>query len=205
MFNVQKVVVLDKNIDEDKFISLVAAAESGSNHPISKSIQKYYNKEIDTNSINSIKEISGKGIEAIIDNRKILVGNEKLINIPKDISIDDIGTILYVEIDNKFAGYIVISDELKKDSKKTIKDLKDIGIKKTIMLTGDLEKVSKKVGKDLGLDEVYTNLLPQDKVSKFEEIIENKKSKGNVVFVGDGINDAPVLARADVGILIWYF
>lgn len=200
VFNVQKVVVLDKNIDEDKFISLVAAAESGSNHPISKSIQKYYNKEIDTNSINSIKEISGKGIEAVIDNRKILVGNEKLINIPKDISIDDIGTILYVEIDNKFAGYIVISDELKKDSKKTIKDLKDIGIKKTIMLTGDLEKVSKKVGKDLGLDEVYTNLLPQDKVSKFEEIIENKKSKGNVVFVGDGINDAPVLARADVGI-----
>ena len=200
VFNVQKVVVLDKNIDEDKFISLVAAAESGSNHPISKSIQKYYNKEIDTNSINSIKEISGKGIEAIIDNRKILVGNEKLINIPKDISIDDIGTILYVEIDNKFAGYIVISDELKKDSKKTIKDLKDIGIKKTIMLTGDLEKVSKKVGKDLDLDEVYTNLLPQDKVSKFEEIIENKKSKGNVVFVGDGINDAPVLARADVGI-----
>lgn len=200
VFNVQKVVVLDKNIDENKFISLVAAAESGSNHPISKSIQKYYNKEIDTNSINSIKEISGKGIEAIIDNRKILVGNEKLINIPKDISIDDIGTILYVEIDNKFAGYIVISDELKKDSKKTIKDLKDIGIKKTIMLTGDLEKVSKKVGKDLDLDEVYTNLLPQDKVSKFEEIIENKKSKGNVVFVGDGINDAPVLARADVGI-----
>lgn len=200
VFNVQKVVVLDKNIDEDTFISLVAAAESGSNHPISKSIQKYYNKEIDTNSINSIKEISGKGIEAIIDNRKILVGNEKLINILKDISIDDIGTILYVEIDNKFAGYIVISDELKKDSKKTIKDLKDIGIKKTIMLTGDLEKVSKKVGKDLGLDEVYTNLLPQDKVSKFEEIIENKKSKGNVVFVGDGINDAPVLARADVGI-----
>ena len=200
VFNVQKVVVLDKNIDEDKFISLVAAAESGSNHPISKSIQKYYNKEIQTNSINSIKEISGKGIEAIIDNRKILVGNEKLINIPKDISIDDIGTILYVEIDNKFAGYIVISDELKKDSKKTIKDLKDIGIKKAIMLTGDLEKVSKKVGKDLGLDEVYTNLLPQDKVSKFEEIIENKKSKGDVVFVGDGINDAPVLARADVGI-----
>ena len=200
VFNVQKVVVLDKNIDEDKFISLAAAAESGSNHPISKSIQKYYNKEIDTNSINSIKEISGKGIEAIIENRKILVGNEKLINIPKDISINDIGTILYVEIDNKFAGYIVISDELKKDSKKTIKDLKDIGIKKTIMLTGDLEKVSKKVGKDLGLDEVYTNLLPQDKVSKFEEIIENKKSKGDVVFVGDGINDAPVLARADVGI-----
>ena len=200
VFNVQKVIVIDKNIKEDEFISLVAMAESGSNHPISKSIQKYYNKEIDTNSINSIKEISGKGIEAIIDNRKILVGNEKLINIPKDISIDDIGTILYVEIDNKFAGYIVISDELKKDSKKTIKDLKDIGIKKTIMLTGDLEKVSKKVGKDLGLDEVYTNLLPQDKVSKFEEIIENKKSKGNVVFVGDGINDAPVLARADVGI-----
>ena len=200
VFNVQKVIVVDKNIKEDKFISLVAMAESGSNHPISKSIQKYYNKEINTNSINSIKEISGKGIEAVIDNKKILVGNEKLINVPKNISIDDIGTILYVKIDNKFTGYIIISDEIKKDSQKAIKGLKNMGIKKTIMLTGDVEKVAKKVGEDLGIDEIYTNLLPQDKVSKFEEIIKNKISKGNVVFVGDGINDAPVLARADVGI-----
>ena len=200
VFNVQKVIVVDKNIKEDKFISLVAMAESGSNHPISKSIQKYYNKEINTNSINSIKEISGKGIEAVIDNKKILVGNEKLINVPKNISIDDIGTILYLEIDNKFTGYIIISDEIKKDSQKAIKGLKNMGIKKTIMLTGDVEKVAKKVGEDLGIDEIYTNLLPQDKVSKFEEIIENKKSKGNIAFVGDGINDAPVLARADVGI-----
>ena len=200
VFNVQKVVVLDKNIKEDEFISLVAMAESGSNHPISKSIQKYYNREIDKNSINSIKEISGKGIEALINNMKILVGNEKLVNIPSDLIIDDIGTILYVEIDNKFTGYIVISDEIKKDASKAIKGLKDIGVKKSIMLTGDIEKVGKKVGEDLGLDEIYTNLLPQDKVSKFEEIIENKKSKGNVAFVGDGINDAPVLARADVGI-----
>ena len=200
VFNVQKVIVIDKNIKEDEFISLVAMAESGSNHPISKSIQKYYNKEIDTNSINSIKEISGKGIEAVINNKKILVGNEKLIDVPNDIIINDIGTILYVEIENKFAGYIVISDEIKKDAKKTIKDLKDIGIKKSVMLTGDVEKVAKKVGEELGLDEIYSNLLPQDKVSKFEEIIKNKNSKGNVVFVGDGINDAPVLARADVGI-----
>ena len=200
VFNVQKVIVVDKNIKEDKFISLVAMAESGSNHPISKSIQKYYNKEIDTNSINSIKEISGKGIEAVINNKKILVGNEKLIDVPNDIIINDIGTILYVEIENKFAGYIVISDEIKKDAKKAIKGLKDIGIKKSIMLTGDVEKVAKKVGEELGLDEIYSNLLPQDKVSKFEEIIKNKNSKGNVVFVGDGINDAPVLARADVGI-----
>ena len=200
VFNVQKVVVLDKNIDKDKFISLVAAAESGSNHPISKSIQKYYNKEIQTNSINSIKEISGKGIEAVINNKKILIGNEKLIDVPNDIIVNDIGTILYVEIENKFTGYIVISDEIKKDAKKAIKGLKDIGIKKSIMLTGDVEKVAKKVGKELGLDEIYSNLLPQDKVSKFEEIIKNKNSKGNVVFVGDGINDAPVLARADVGI-----
>ena len=200
VFNVQKVVVIDKNIKEDEFISLVAMAESGSNHPISKSIQKYYNKEIDKNSINSIKEISGKGIEALINNMKILVGNEKLVNVPSDLIIDDIGTILYVEIDNKFTGYIVISDEIKKDAKKAIEGLKDIGVKKSIMLTGDIEKVGKKVGEDLGLDEIYTNLLPQDKVSKFEEIIENKNSKGNVVFVGDGINDAPVLARADVGI-----
>ena len=200
VFNVQKVVVVDKSIKEDEFISLVAMAESGSNHPISKSIQKYYNKEIDTNSINSIKEISGKGIEAVINNKKILVGNEKLIDVPNDIIINDIGTILYVEIENKFAGYIVISDEIKKDAKKAIKGLKDIGIKKSIMLTGDVEKVAKKVGEELGLDEIYSNLLPQDKVSKFEEIIKNKNSKGNVVFVGDGINDAPVLARADVGI-----
>ncbi len=200
VFNVQKVVVIDKNIKEDEFISLVAMAESGSNHPISKSIQKYYNREIDKNSINSIKEISGKGIEALINNMKILVGNEKLVNIPSDLIIDDIGTILYVEIDNKFTGYIVISDEIKKDASKAIKGLKDVGVKKSIMLTGDIEKVSKKVGEELGLDEIYTNLLPQDKVSKFEEIIGNKKSKGNVAFVGDGINDAPVLARADVGI-----
>ena len=200
VFNVQKVVVVDKSIKEDEFISLVAMAESGSNHPISKSIQKYYNREIDKNSINSIKEISGKGIEALINNMKILVGNEKLVNIPSDLIIDDIGTILYVEIDNKFTGYIVISDEIKKDASKAIKGLKDIGVKKSIMLTGDIEKVGKKVGEELGLDEIYTNLLPQDKVSKFEKIIENKKSKGNVAFVGDGINDAPVLARADVGI-----
>ena len=200
VFNVQKVVVVDKSIKEDEFISLVAMAESGSNHPISKSIQKYYNREINKNSINSIKEISGKGIEALINNTKILVGNEKLVNVPSDLIIDDIGTILYVEIDNKFTGYIVISDEIKKDAQKAIKGLKDVGVKKSIMLTGDIEKVGKKVGEDLGLDEIYTNLLPQDKVSKFEEIIGNKKSKGNVAFVGDGINDAPVLARADVGI-----
>ncbi|MDH2316056.1 heavy metal translocating P-type ATPase [Fusobacterium nucleatum] len=200
VFNVQKVIVIDKNIKEDEFISLVAMAESGSNHPISKSIQKYYNREIDTNSINSIKEISGKGIEAVINNKKILIGNEKLIDVPNDIIVNNIGTILYVEIENKFAGYIVISDEIKKDAKKAIKDLKDIGIKKSVMLTGDVEKVAKKVGEELGLDEIYSNLLPQDKVSKFEEIIKNKDSKGNVVFVGDGINDAPVLARADVGI-----
>ena len=200
VFNVQKVIVIDKNIKEDEFISLVAMAESGSNHPISKSIQKYYNREIDTNSINSIKEISGKGIEAVINNKKILIGNEKLIDVPNDIIVNDIGTILYVEIENKFTGYIVISDEIKKDAKKAIKDLKDIGIKKSVMLTGDVEKVAKKVGEELGLDEIYSNLLPQDKVSKFEEIIKNKNSKGNVVFVGDGINDAPVLARADVGI-----
>ena len=200
VFDVQKIIVIDKNIKEDEFISLVAMAESGSNHPISKSIQKYYNKEIDTNSIDSIKEISGKGIEAVINNKKILIGNEKLIDVPNDIIINDIGTILYVEIENKFTGYIVISDEIKKDAKKAIKDLKDIGIKKSVMLTGDVEKVAKKVGEELGLDEIYSNLLPQDKVSKFEEIIKNKNSKGNVVFVGDGINDAPVLARADVGI-----
>ena len=188
--------MLDENLNENDFISLVAMAESGSNHPISKSIQKYYRKDIDKNFIQEIKEISGKGIEAIVQNKKILVGNEKLINIPADLVIDDIGTILYVEVENKFVGYIIISDEIKKDSKQAIKELKEVGIKRNIMLTGDVEKVGKKVGEDLGLDEIYTNLLPQDKVTKFEEIIENKKSNGNIIFVGDGI----VLARADVGI-----
>ena len=126
VFNVQKVVVLDENLNENDFISLVAMAESGSNHPISKSIQKYYRKDIDKNFIQEIKEISGKGIEAIIQNKKILVGNEKLINIPADLVIDDIGTILYVEVENKFVGYIIISDEIKKDSKQAIKELKEI-------------------------------------------------------------------------------
>ena len=131
-----------------------------------------------------------------------LVHSRNIFGIPAiDTAIEyQIGTILYVEIDNKFTGYIVISDEIKKDASKAIKGLKDVGVKKSIMLTGDIEKVGKKVGEELGLNEIYTNLLPQDKVSKFEEIIENKKSKGNVAFVGDGINDAPVLARADVGI-----
>lgn len=200
VFNVQKTIIVDKNVKEDEFISLVAYAESGSNHPISKSIQKYYNKGIDKNFINSITEIPGKGVKAVINNRKILVGNEKLINIPHNISINDIGTILYVEIDEKFTGYIVISDEIKNDSKKTIKELKNMGIKKTIMFTGDIKKAGIKVGKELEIDEIYTDLLPQDKVSKFEEIVENKNFKGSVVFVGDGINDAPVLARSDVGI-----
>lgn len=203
VFNVQKVELFDKSLDENKFVELVALAESSSNHPISKSILKYYKKEINKNDIQEIKEIAGKGIEAIVKNTKVSIGNEKLINLPKDLKVDETGTVLYVAITDKFSGYIVIADEIKATAKTDIENLKKLGITKTVMLTGDNEKIGNKVAAELGLDEVHTNLLPADKVLKFEQILEAKtksNSKKKIAFVGDGINDAPVLARADVGI-----
>lgn len=201
LFSVQKVKIYNENFSEDEFIELVALAESASNHPIAKSVLKYYKKEINQNEIQEIKEISGKGVEAKVKNKKVLVGNNKLVNIPKDLKIEEVGTVLYVSIEDIFSGYILIADEIKKTAKEDIENLKKLGIRKTIMLTGDAEKIGKKVAEELNLDEAYTNLLPADKVTKFEEILErNKNSKKKVIFVGDGINDAPVLARADVGI-----
>lgn len=199
VFNVQEIFVEDKTISEEEFIELVAYAESGSNHPISKSIQRYYAKEIDKNKISYINEISGKGIEARINNKNILIGNDKLVSIPRNFELDKIGTVLYVAIDNKYAGYILIADEIKAEAKSALQKLKDMGIKNLTMLTGDNEKIAKKVSAELGIDDVYSNLLPADKVNLFESIMAKKKNNVNTIFIGDGINDAPVLARADVG------
>lgn len=201
LFSVQKIKICNENFSEDEFIELVALAESASNHPIAKSILKYYKKEINQNEIQEIKEISGKGIKARVKNKNILVGNKKLVNIPENLKVEETGTILYVAVENNFVGYVLIADEIKRTAKEDIENLKKLGVKSTIMLTGDTEKIGKKVAEKLNLDEFYTNLLPADKVAKFEEILTRKKnSKKKVVFVGDGINDAPVLARADVGI-----
>lgn len=200
IFKVQKIVLYNDKYTEEETLRLVAFAESSSNHPIAKSIVKHYNKEIDKSLIHSVKEVSGKGIEASIENKIVMIGNEKLISVPNNFLNEEIGTVLYIQIDGLFIGYILISDELKKDTKETIRDLKKIGIKKTIMLTGDRENIANYIGNDIEIDEIYSELLPQDKVDIFEKIISKNNSKSKVAFVGDGVNDAPVLARADIGI-----
>lgn len=201
VFNVQKIISVSKQITKDDLLKYAAFAESGSNHPIAKSILKYYNKDINKNLVSDLKEISGKGIEALIENKKVVVGNEKLVKLPKDLCIDEVGAILYIEIDKNFVGYIVIADEIKQDAKLSIENLKESGIDKTVMLTGDIRKVAEKVGKELSIDEIYAELLPNNKVEIFEKIIKNRKNiKKKVAFIGDGINDAPVLAMADIGI-----
>lgn len=200
IFKVQKIVLYNDKYTEEETLRLVAFAESSSNHPIAKSIVKHYNKEIDKSLIHSVKEVSGKGIEASIENKIVIIGNEKLISVPNNFLNEEIGTVLYIQIDGLFIGYILISDELKKDTKETIRDLKKIGIKKTIMLTGDRKNIANYIGNDIEIDEIYSELLPQDKVDIFEKIISKNNSKSKVAFVGDGVNDAPVLARADIGI-----
>lgn len=200
IFKVQKIVLYNDKYTEEETLRLVAFAEFSSNHPIAKSIVKYYNKEIDKSLIHSVKEVSGKGIEASIENKIVMIGNEKLISVPNNFLNEEIGTVLYIQIDGLFIGYILISDELKKDTKETIRDLKKIGIKKTIMLTGDRKNIANYIGNDIEIDEIYSELLPQDKVDIFEKIISKNNSKSKIAFVGDGINDAPVLARADIGI-----
>ena len=200
VFEVQKVKAID--ISEDELLKITAYAENYSNHPISLSVKKAYGKEIDEKQIQDTDELSGRGIVAKIENKEILVGNEKLMN-DKQIKFDkckDIGTVLYIAINGKFAGYIVISDKIKKDSKKAIEDLKKNNIKETIMLTGDRKAVGESVAKELGIDKVYTELLPNDKVEKVENLLEETSEKGKLAFVGDGINDAPVLAISDIGI-----
>lgn len=200
VFEVQKIETIETSKEE--LLKLTAHAESYSNHPIAISVKKAYGKEINNNIIEKIEEISGMGIAAKIDGKDILVGNDKLMK-EKEINYtkcNEIGTILYIAIQNKYAGYIVIADKIKQDSKKTIKELKKNNIKKTIMLTGDKKEVGETVAKQLGIDEVYTELLPNEKVEKMEKLLQEKTTTGKLVFVGDGINDAPVLALSDIGI-----
>lgn len=189
------------NITEEEFLKYASYAEYYSNHPIAKSIKNKYNKDIELNKIKDIKEIQGKGIEAKIDNDLIYIGNEKIMqkfNINFE-SINKIGTIVYMAINNKYVGYLVIADQIKSNAKKAIQDLYNIGIQKTIMLTGDKKSVAENVATQLNLSEFHSELLPADKIEKLESIMENNKNI-KVSFVGDGINDAPALARADIGI-----
>ena len=200
VFEVQKVEAID--ISKEELLRLTAYAENYSNHPISLSVKEAYNKEIDEKEIIEAQELSGMGISAKIGERNVLVGNEKLMN-EKQINFtkyDGIGTILYMAIDGKYAGYIVIADKIKEDSKRAIKNLKKNNIKQTVMLTGDRKDVGENVAKELELDKVYTELLPDGKVQKVEDLLKEKSEKGKLAFVGDGINDAPVLALADIGI-----
>ncbi len=200
VFEVQKIEAI--GMSKDELLKIASYAEYYSNHPISKSIKTAYNQEINEKQIIETKELTGRGIEAKIDEKFVLVGNEKLMS-ERNISFskcDEIGTIVYIAIDNKFSGYILISDKIKDDSEKAIKELKKSNIKQTVMLTGDRKNVGEDVGKKLGLDEVYTELLPDGKVEKVEELLKQKTEKGRLVFVGDGINDAPVLAMSDIGI-----
>lgn len=195
-------VVTNGNISVEKLIEHAAYAESFSNHPIAVSILKEYGKKIDENFISDFEEISGHGIKVKVNNDLILAGNSKLMN-KENIrfkSINDYGTIVHLAVNGKYAGYIIIADEVKEDSSKAIKELKKVGIQKTVMLTGDNKKVANSIGEKLGLDQVFSELLPHQKVEKLELLFDNKKTKGKLLFVGDGINDAPVLARADVGV-----
>ncbi len=199
-FEVQE--INEVGIEKNELLKMVAYAENYSNHPISLSIKKAYKETIDEEKIQKTQELSGLGIIAKIEDKEVLVGNEKLMN-EKQINFskcEKIGTILYVAINRKYAGYILIADKIKKDSTTAITELKRNNIKQIIMLTGDKKQVGEDVAQKLGVDKVYTELLPQDKVQKVEEIIKNKSKKGKLAFVGDGINDAPVLALADVGI-----
>ena len=200
VFEVQKIETV--GISKEELIKYAAYAESYSNHPISVSIKKAYGEEINTNLISKTEELSGRGVVARIEDRKVLAGNEKLMqekNI-KYTKCNEVGTIVYIAINNEFAGYIVISDEIKEDSKKAIDDLKKNNIKQTVMLTGDRKDVGESVAKEIGIDKVYTELLPDGKVEKVEQLLKEKTEKGKLVFVGDGINDAPVLALADIGV-----
>lgn len=189
-------------LEEEKLLEYAALAECASSHPISKSLQKAYGKEIDRNSVSDIREISGHGITAVVDGHEVAAGNDKLM---KKLGLKyhechTAGTIIHMAIDKKYAGHIVISDVVKEHSKEAVAELKKAGIKKTVMLTGDSRKAAEQTAKTLGIDQVYSELLPGDKVQKVEELLLEKEGKEKLVFVGDGINDAPVLTRADIGI-----
>lgn len=200
VFNVQE--IHPEGVSKEEVLELTAHAESYSNHPISLSLKRAYSKEIDNGRISDVEEISGHGVIATVDGKKVMVGNIKLMKM-MDIPYfkgELIGTIVHVAVNNKYIGYIVIADEVKEDSAQAIKELKEANIKQTVMLTGDNKSIGSKVAKELGLDKVYAELLPADKVEKLEELFSQKSKKGKLAFVGDGINDAPVLACADIGI-----
>ena len=200
VFNVQE--IHPEGVSKEELLELTAHAESYSNHPISLSLKRAYSKEIDNGRISDVEEISGHGVIATVDGKKVMAGNIKLMKM-MDIPYfkgEPIGTIVHVAVNNKYIGYIVIADEVKEDSAQAIKELKAANIKQTVMLTGDNKSIGSKVAKELGLDKVYAELLPADKVEKLEELFSQKSKKGKLAFVGDGINDAPVLARADIGI-----
>lgn len=200
VFNVQE--IHPEGVSKEELLELTAHAESYSNHPISLSLKRAYSKEIDNGRISDVEEISGHGVIATVDGKKVMAGNIKLMKM-MDIPYfkgELIGTIVHAAVNNKYIGYIVIADEVKEDSAQAIKELKAANIKQTVMLTGDNKSIGSKVAKELGLDKVYAELLPADKVEKLEELLSQKSKKGKLAFVGDGINDAPVLARADIGI-----
>ncbi|MGY4105778.1 heavy metal translocating P-type ATPase [Ignavigranum ruoffiae] len=200
VFNVQE--IHPEGVSKEELLELTAHAESYSNHPISLSLKRAYSKEIDNGRISDVEEISGHGVIATVDGKKVMAGNIKLMK-KMDIPYfkgELIGTVVHVAVNNKYIGYIVISDEVKEDSAQAIKELKAANIKQTVMLTGDNKSIGSKIAKELGLDKVYAELLPADKVEKLEELFSQKSKKGKLAFVGDGINDAPVLARADIGI-----
>lgn len=200
VFEVQKIKAID--ISEEELLKITAYSESYSNHPIALSVKRAYNKEIDEKQIINIQELTGLGVIAKIGEKDVLVGNEKLMN-KKQIKFtksDDIGTILYVAIEKKYVGYIVIADKIKEDSAKAIENLKKNNIKQIVMLTGDRKNVGENVAKKLFIDKFYTELLPDGKVEKVQNLLKEKSEKGKLIFVGDGINDAPVLALADIGI-----
>ena len=189
-------------MEEEKLIEYAALAESASSHPISRSIQKAYGKEIDRSRVTDIREISGNGVLAKVDGHEVAAGNDKLMERLgiEYIGCHLVGTIIHVAVDGTYAGHIVISDVLKPHSKEAVRELKTAGVQKTVMLTGDIRRVAEQVAGELGLDAVYSELLPADKVEKVEALLASKPEKEKLAFVGDGINDAPVLGRADIGI-----
>lgn len=190
------------NFDKDALIRLAAFAESASSHPISVSLKKNYGKEINIDEVSDIQEIAGHGVSALVDGKRVFAGNIKLMK-KENIAVEcehDEGTVVYVSCDGEYAGCIVISDVVKENSKKAISSLKKSGINKTVMLTGDSKQAAERVAKSLGLDEYHAELLPADKVEWVEKLLSQKSAKKKLAFVGDGINDAPVLSRADIGI-----
>lgn len=200
VFEVQQVNAI--NMPEDELLDIAAHVECYSEHPIALSVKKAYNKEIDEKRITKTEDLTGRGLMAVVDGKEVLIGNERLMN-ENNIEFSkcgEVGTVLYIAIEKVYAGYILIADKIKEDAILAIKELKKNNIKQTVMLTGDRKNVGENVAAKLGMDKVFAELLPQNKVEKVEELLKEKSEKGKLIFAGDGINDAPVIALADIGI-----